>query len=326
MAARPSNAEDKLFKLTFSRPELVRELLKRTAAPDLLASLNLESLAITNASYIDEQLSEHFADIVFDCRTKQGEEVAVSLLLEHKSFLPQYPPFQVFKYQINGWQHRINAKLKPAPIIPIIFYHGKDRWKTLSWKEYLQGMCPAFEPFTLDGGYVLIDLADLSDQAIQQFRFGFLKTVLMLMKHRFERQYLLENLTNILNFVEEEVELEIKTDDYRVILRYMSASLSLNWTDIKLMVKPLSKTHSAMTIIEELEQEIREEAREAGKKEGMKEGYAQKTKEMVISMLENFPGQSDEKIAKVAKVTVEYVQKMRAEQAKTKPTPKRKKK
>jgi predicted transposase/invertase (TIGR01784 family) len=358
MSKNTSNAEDKLFKITFSRPELVRELLLRTATPAFLGALQLDSLALTNASFVDEQLKEHFADLVFSCRTTAGDEVIVSLLLEHKSYLPQYPPFQIFRYQMNGWQQQMNAKQKPATIIPIIFYHGKERWKALPWQGYLQGMCPAFEPFTLDGGYLLIDLADLSDEEIARFRYGFLKTVLLLMKHRNERQYLLDNLTYILNFVEEEMEIDIQTDDFRIIFRYMTISLPINWADMKQLVKPLFKTHSTMTIIEELEQEIREEALKEGLKQGLErgleqglvkgleqglvkglekgleqgleqgleKGYAQKTRETVISMLENFPDQPVEKIAKVAKVTVAYVLEIKATLSNAKLAEKRKKK
>jgi hypothetical protein len=44
----------------------------------------------------------------------------------------------------------------------------------------------------------------MSDKDIRRFRSGFLKTALLLMKHRRERAYLLKNLPEIFNFVENE--------------------------------------------------------------------------------------------------------------------------
>ncbi len=52
--------------------------------------------------------------------------------------------------------------------------------------------------------------------------------------------------------------------------------------------------------------------------QGFKEGYALKTKEVVMSLLENFPDQPDEKFAKVAKVDMQYVQQIRLEMKKAK--------
>ncbi len=333
MTNRLNNAEDKLFKETFSRPEFAKELLLRRAPPELLATLQLDTLELTNASFVDKELAEHFADLVFNCRTSSDEEAKVSFLLEHKSYAPPNPPLQIICYQANGWRQQIKSKLKPAPIIPVMFYHGIEPWKELPWKDYLVGMAPAFEPYTPEGRYILIDLTDLSDDEILQFRYGFLKTVLLMMKHRLEREYMLENLTNMLTFVEEEVEIELMADDFHIILRYLRASASLDWKEVRERVRPLFKTNAAMTVLEEIKEEMREEMREemkiefkqegikegievgieVGIKKGIKKGYALKTKETVMSLLENFPDQPDEKIAKVAKVDVVYVQTVRLE-------------
>jgi Putative transposase, YhgA-like len=314
MPNKLNNAEDKLFKATFSRPIFARELLLRCASPAILQALRLDFLELSNASYVDDELSEHFADLVFTCRTHGEEEAKVSFLLEHKSYVPPYPPLQIIRYQSNGWQQQIKSKLKPAPILPVLFYHGKKPWKALPWKDYLAGMAPGFEPFTPTGNYILIDLADLSDDEIQQFRYGFLKTALFLMKHRFEKQYVFENLKDILIFVEEEVEIEIRNDDLHLLIKYLRHAILLTWDEIEQQIRSLHKISSAMTALEEFKIEFKEE----GLKEGIKEGYALKTREMLMYLLENLPEISDEKLAKAAKVEVDYVLQMRLDIAKAK--------
>lgn len=341
MDEQPNNAEDKLFKATFSRPEFAKELLLRCVPNALTASLLLDTLELTNASYVDEDLSEHFADLVFNCSTANGAKAKVSFLLEHKSYLPPNPPLQILNYQVNGWRQQIKSRQKPAPILPVLFYHGKEVWIELPWAAYLVGMQPQFEPYTPSGKYMLIDLSELSDDAIRAFRFGFLKTVLLLMKHRYEREFLLNNLTNILIFVEEETEIEVRTEDLHTILRYLTASISLDWNEVKTRSLPLIKINKAMTALEEFKIEFREEAlkegrmtglmegreegrkegrkegrqegRQEGKKEGRIEGYLEKTKETVISLIEFLPDQPDEKIALIAKVDLQYVQAIRLE-------------
>ncbi|MCC6725286.1 MAG: Rpn family recombination-promoting nuclease/putative transposase [Saprospiraceae bacterium] len=317
MAEQINNVEDKLFKETFSRLEYARELLLRCAPPDLIDSLQLDTLELTNASFVDNELAEHFADLVFNCQTNGNKSAKVSFLMEHKSYLPPNPPFQILNYQINGWRQQLKSKLKPAPILPIVFYHGREQWTELPWKSYLAGMEAAFEPFTPAGKYMLIDLSALSDDAIRQFRHGFLKTVLLLMKHRYERDYLLENLTSILIFVEEEMEVQVRTEDFQIIIRYLTASVSLKWKEVKEKSLTLSKFSKAMTLLEEMKLELRQEARQEGIKEGIKEGYELKTSEMVKLFFEIFPRHSDREIAEMSKVDIEYVRQIRLETQKT---------
>lgn len=338
MKERPNNAEDKLFKATFSRPQITEELLRKMASPELKQALRLETLALSNTSYVDGDLTEHFADLVFNCQSNDNGTAQVALLLEHKSFMPAFPPLQIIGYQVNGWKQQVKAKSKPTPIIPIIFYHGKEAWKQQSWMTYLSSRHSAFETFTPHGNYLLIDLSNLSDEAIFQFRYGFMKTVLLLMKHRFERNFLLENLTYILNFVEEEGELSLRMEDFHTILRYLTASISLKWAEVIERVGSLSKTNQAMTILEEFKQDFKEEGlregrelgvreglergvkegRERGVKEGLELGISQKTEEVVISLIENFPKESDTKLAQIAKVEEAYVRQLRQAMKKSK--------
>ncbi|MCU0347146.1 MAG: Rpn family recombination-promoting nuclease/putative transposase [Saprospiraceae bacterium] len=321
MAEQINNAEDKLFKETFSRLEYARELLQRCAPTDLVSSLQLDSLELTNASFVDSELAEHFADLVFNCKTKGEQAAQVSFIIEHKSYLPPYPPLQILNYQINGWRQQLKSKLKPAPILPVIFFHGKEPWADLPWKDYLSGMEAAFEPYTPDGRYMLIDLSALSDDAIRQFRHGFLKTVLLLMKHRYERDYLLNNLTNILIFVEEELEVTVRVEDFHIIFRYLTASISINWKEVKERSLSLFKINKAMTIIEEIKLESKQEGIQEGiqegKQKGIQEGYELKTREMVKLFFEIFPRHSDKEIAELSKVDIEYVQQIRLETQKT---------
>ncbi|MCC6725285.1 MAG: hypothetical protein IT258_12325 [Saprospiraceae bacterium] len=85
-----------------------------------------------------------------------------------------------------------------------------------------------------------------------------------------------------------------------------------------------------MTILEELKlqfktneldewyQEYFNKGYKIGFELGFQKGYALKTKETVLSLIENFPDQPDEKIAKIAKVDEKYVQQVRLELSKKK--------
>jgi len=54
---------------------------------------------LSNASYVDEDLSEYFADLVYET-TFAREGVLITLLFEHKSFT-EFPQWQLLQYITN---------------------------------------------------------------------------------------------------------------------------------------------------------------------------------------------------------------------------------
>jgi hypothetical protein len=198
----PHNPDDKLFRVIASRPELVKEMLEKWAPPLVLARLDLRALQLSDSSFVDEALAEHFADIVYTCQTLSGGMVPIPLILEHKSYVPANPPLQVMRYQMLAWAKQETTKgAMLTPVLPVIFYHGVEKWEVKPWGDYLHGMDPAFEPYTPSGGYIFIDLSGISDDDIKAFRSGFLITTMLLMKHRLEREFLLKNRECFLNCV-----------------------------------------------------------------------------------------------------------------------------
>jgi hypothetical protein len=79
------NPHDKFFKETFSIKKNVIDFLQGTFPPEILKKLDLSTLTQDNNSYIDEELKEHFSDIVYTCFCKD-KELRITLLFEHKSY------------------------------------------------------------------------------------------------------------------------------------------------------------------------------------------------------------------------------------------------
>jgi predicted transposase/invertase (TIGR01784 family) len=304
------NLQDKLFKSLFSRKEAAREYFEKCLPEPLAAKLDFSTLRLSEKSYVNESLKEFFSDLVYQCETEEGEALTIPLILEHKSWKPPYPPLQILQYQINGWQMQVNDQEKPTPIIPIIFYHGKEKWDVKPWKNYLRGMSPVYEPYTPEGGYVFTDLSDMSDEDIQSFRDAFMKTSMLLMKHRFEQQYLLNNLRHFFIFVENEEDWEGKRIEVQLIILYLKETINLTWEQFENGVRDLPRTkNSAMTVYEDILQKGIKEGRKEGRKEGLNEGIELILE--VISLLKNKPSFSDKEISEQAGVSEDLVKKIR---------------
>jgi predicted transposase/invertase (TIGR01784 family) len=314
--SQPHNPDDKLFKAIFKTSAHVKEVMESAASGRLLRLLNLDTLRITDSSFVDEKLAENMADVVLECQTQASDPTLVCFILEHKSYVPAYPNFQVMHYQDQVWSYQTgNPKTEPSPVVPVLFYHGSVKWKKRSWRQHLKGWDRAFKPFTPKGSYVLIDLSSMPDKAIKRFRSGFLVTALLLMKHRLEREFLLKNVMDIVNFVESEegIDEDIRIDNLQKILRYLQGLRNVKWNEIVHKLQPLTKTNEVMTVLEEIKTEAYVEGKQDGIEVGRKEGIAKGMEKgmekgiekgieyeayaIIRSIIEHMPNASDETIA-----------------------------
>lgn len=61
----PDKPHDKFFKETFSRTDIAGDFLQAYLPESVRSGLDISSLQRDVDSYVDEELSEHFADLVF---------------------------------------------------------------------------------------------------------------------------------------------------------------------------------------------------------------------------------------------------------------------
>ena len=96
------NPHDLFFKETFSNKEVAKAFIADTFPQEITQGLDFRTLKLANTSYIDSNLKEHYADLVYTCKFRKTKLI-VSFLLEHKSNKPKYPHLQLMRYLLNGW-------------------------------------------------------------------------------------------------------------------------------------------------------------------------------------------------------------------------------
>ena len=156
-----NNPHDKFFKGAMGMISIARPMLVKYLPKDLLDKLDLDTLEIDPNSYINDELKETFSDIVWSCRIKNShKQRKIAFLFEHKSYKPDYPHFQLIDYQRNSWKMQIAAKQKPVPILPIIFYHGLEKWVVEPFDSYFGEVEAEMLQFLPCFNYILINLQD----------------------------------------------------------------------------------------------------------------------------------------------------------------------
>lgn len=254
-----NNPHDKFFKETFSRLEVAQSFIEETFPVDLKSKLNLENLVLLTDSFVDSVLEEHLADLVYQT-TFEGQEVLVTLLFEHKSYIDQFPHWQLLRYITNIWQQEQKQKQKPSLVIPIIIHHGDSAWKKASLQSYFGEIQQRLLPFLPEFEYILVSLNDFSDQQIAEFKNTFLRTASLLMKHSRDDEKKLLRIESAIVDCLRAVD-AIKDYDYMdTVILYMKNTLDLTTNELFVIFTKVSTiiTEKFMTV----DQQIRLEASE----------------------------------------------------------------
>ena len=92
----------------------------------------------------------------------------ICLLVEHKSSPDRYAPVQIGGYLFSGYQLQIRQKHRQlSPIIPILFYHGAQKWEYWTLDRLFDGLEEELLGFLPKFDYVYANLRDTPDGAIR---------------------------------------------------------------------------------------------------------------------------------------------------------------
>jgi predicted transposase/invertase (TIGR01784 family) len=123
------NPHDAFFKRLFGDLETATDFMRNYLPPGVVALLNLATLTLEKESFIDPRLRSHFSDLLFRVKLVTDDDLYIYLLVEHKSAPDPWVAFQLLRYIVRIWERLFEAGCETLPmILPIVFYHGEDRW------------------------------------------------------------------------------------------------------------------------------------------------------------------------------------------------------
>lgn len=187
------NLHDRFFKETFSRRHVVAALVNELLPDALRQRLNTDSLRLTNASFVDEDLGEHWADLIYEC-DYGPQPVRVALLLEHKSYRPERPHLQLLRYLLNAWRADAKQHRLLRPVIPVVIYHGTAAWRYAALESYFGELDEALRAYLPEFRYELVDVSRFSDEQILTFHDAFLALSAFFLKYSRIQDFLAQTL------------------------------------------------------------------------------------------------------------------------------------
>ena len=277
-----SNPHDRFFRQSLSDIQIAKDFFEAHLPRNILAKIDLNSLAICKESYIEEDLRESIDDIVYRVKVEDGQQGYIYLALEHQSTAKHFMAFRFIKYQLAIIDNHLkqNPKSKHLPLVfPLLYYHGtKTPYpEPTDFFDLFVNKDLAREFFLRP--LRLIDTNKFSDEEIKTHKLaGLLELV---QKHIYDRDFLL--LTNQLK----ELIFKIATEtDRDHLLVYLDNTLYyiMKKAEISDKIKfkealdeiPLVKEGSIMsTMAEQWVSEGFQKGIQEGKQQGIQEGIQQ---------------------------------------------------
>ncbi len=122
---------DALCKAAFSRMENAVGAIQAALPPAVLAQLDLETLRLSPASYVDERLGKSFSDLVYEVDVAGQPGFVCFLLYEHQSTEDPLAALWAVFYMVRLWDRWLEdhpGAKKVPPVLPIVLYHGARPW------------------------------------------------------------------------------------------------------------------------------------------------------------------------------------------------------
>lgn len=280
-----NNPHDKFFKETFSIRENVIDFLEGTFPPEIIKRLDISTLTHENSSYIDEELREHFSDMVYTCFCND-RELKIALLFEHKSRPEKYPYLQLLKYLLKIWETNIKQTERLMPVIPVILYHGREMWEVWRFRDYFEGMDEIFYRFVPEFDYLFTDLSVYSNEEIKEkaFRRASLQIAMLLMRNIFDEKHLEYKLKEFfeigrLYFQEKEGLRFLES-----VIRYLYNAPEISVERVIETVKEISEEGGRLSMT--IAAKLIEKGKIEGKREGKIEGKIEGEKSLLIRLIE----------------------------------------
>ena len=155
-------SHDSGYKLLFSDPLIVRDLIQGFIDDPWLQKLDFSTLEPVKGHYVSEDLRDRADDVVW--RVKSGEDwLYLYLLIEFQSSNERFMSLRMMVYVGLLYQDLIrNKRLGPQgllpPVLPIVLYNGERRWRAPVSLAQLLPKPPAFlAPLQPQMRYLLID-------------------------------------------------------------------------------------------------------------------------------------------------------------------------
>ena len=293
--AELTNPHDLFFKSIFSDYEAAADFLRHYLPADIANSFDYSNVQIVKDSFVDQELREHFSDILYQVGLLDGGNAYVYVLFEHKSYPDPLISFQLLRYMVRVWELVQRQGEELELIFSIVVYHGEAKWNVGRNFHDLLGVPAPFKNYVPDFQYFLCDLSKYDDEEIKGGII--LHAALLALKYIFSEE-LRQRMPDIFKLLHDLLERDRAIEYLELFLRYLfNAGNKIEKHDLKNAVTTaFPEGGVAMSTIA---QELIEE----GRKQGIQQGFRQGILDAIETDLEfSFGDEGLKEMSEVSKI------------------------
>ncbi|NBC05821.1 MAG: hypothetical protein GVY26_01355 [Bacteroidetes bacterium] len=299
--------DDRFFRHAMSKPEVAKRYIEHFY-PDIARITDLGSLKLESSLSIQPNLREFKADIIYRCRLQHEEEryLYFCLLLEHKSQPDKYVSVQVGLYIMELMLRSVKeAGRELDPVLPIIFYNGKEKWEPVTLAELFAGhpQLDLLEPYIPNFRFVFQDVSQLSIEELLQLDLSFFRSAIMALSFRHQPYLIVKYLRLIFEGAEGKASVSALT-------HYILGVAERSEEEFKDIIEntDLEIIPDVMSTLEQILTRGRKEGMEKGMEKGLDKGVYKNRVFNLLKTAVHFPDWSAAKLADFAELPEETVQ------------------
>ena len=282
----------------------------------------MESLEISETSFVDEDLKEYFSDICYEGKMQEDLPFRITFILEHKSAVPKYPIMaQLHKYVTNIWSNDIRQNNPLTLTIPIVIYHGERPLAKESPEILFKGAPKDLLGYVPHFDYILLDLAQIATETLEQLEFLFLRNILLALKQSRNAAYVDVFWEKIIIFAPGVRQKSLDYELFKATVIYLNSSSNVFSQKLKQMENALSAAEQQEIkpfLLEMYEEwmgkgEVKgmEKGIQKGLEEGMQKGLEKGMLTMLVAFIQKDPNMNNAAIANLFNISTEMVEKAR---------------
>ncbi|WFE70728.1 Rpn family recombination-promoting nuclease/putative transposase [Halomonas sp. M1] len=312
------NRHDHSYKLLFSHPEMVKDLLTGFVKEAWVEQLDFSTLEKVSGSYVTEDLRDREDDIIW--RVRWGDDwLYVYLLLEFQSSEDAHMAVRIMTYlgllyQDLIRQHAFTPSGKLPPVLPVVLYNGEKRWKAAQNVADLVERVPGgLERYRPNLAYLLLDEGAIVSDPAWSDQMRNVAAALFRLEHNRDEQDMLAVLGTLVEWLKAPEQTGLRRAFVvwirRVLLPSRVPEMELpDFTD-------LQDLHEVHDMLAERIKKWPEQWIEKGRQETLREAEERvlENKRNAARKLIARTEMNDQLIAEIAELSVEEVEKLRAE-------------
>lgn len=297
---------DKYVRFVLQVREIALELIQFCLSPDTFETLDLESLTVSEDTFVDVHLQPHFADVCYTGTTKTEKPFRVCIIFEHKSVKSNEPVIaQLFRYISNVWSSDLKQDRPLSLSIPVLIYHGKSPIRKETPESIFSGAPPELLKYIPHFDYEILDIKRISDEVIENLQFLRIRNIILALKHSRDPVYMGKFWKKIIIFAPEVQEKMAQMEVIKATILYLyKVSPTFN-----------EKINDMDNALSAAEQEVIKpylfELYEQGIEKGIEKGKMDTLRLMIHNFLKKNPDWTDQQMADLFEIDITLVAKLR---------------